>query len=136
MMFVLNGDFVWKHRGIHPETDPHLHLKIIFVTPRLNKNLKKTKLIIYIYILYHMLQIRKNTKSGMMGMKLSWFFPHSFFFLETSPPYSQDSPVRLGIMDFLPFSFEAAGVVPFVGGDVGCFHQKLDGTESQRTPVQ
>ena len=66
----------------------------------------------------------------MMGMKVSWFFP-PFFSLETSVPHRrrktrQDSPVRLGIMDFLPFSFEAAGVVPFVGGDLACFHQKLD----------
>ena len=55
-----------------------------------------------------------------MGMKASWFFP-PFFSLETSvPPWNrQDSPVRLGIMDFLPFSFEAAGVVPLVGGDLG-----------------
>ena len=47
------------------------------------------------------------------------FFPHFFSLRDIASPWNrQDSPVRLGIMDFLPFSFEAAGVVPLVGGDV------------------
>ena len=111
MMFVLNGDFVRKHRDIHPETDPHLHLKIFFVTPRLNKSRKQICVFIYDIHIYIYISDKEKHQEVDDGDEGFLVFPPIFCFLETSLRNSQDSPVRLGIMDFLPFSFEAAGLL-------------------------
>ena len=110
MMFVLNGDFCSETQRYPSRDRPTSSSQNLFCDPKI-KQKPQTNMCIYIWYTYIYISDKEKHQEVDDGDEGFLVFPPIFCFLETSLRNSQDSPVRLGIMDFLPFSFEAAGLL-------------------------